>query len=150
MSLRDSYSKLKQRLKGKKRKPDGTGTSSGVDSTEQLPQPDPHVVEGSGRGQGKGGDNADGPHIHSTEQPVQRYGSEPLPAGKTTSDREGGAVQKETQNLLPRPDTESVVMESGRSGEVEQANFPPSASLPLESAKPDSTLIRLLKQLYLT
>ena len=137
MGLRDSYSRLKgdikQRLKGKKRKPDLTGVdtpSVGVDSTESLPRPEPHVAGGSSRDRGGDGDNADGQHIDSTDQPVQRYEPEPMSAGDSKNDQEGGTAgvdqeeTNQTQYPPPQPDIESTV----ESGEAEQESLSPSVA----------------------
>lgn len=136
MSLRDSYSRLKadikQRLKGGKRKPEGTGIDS---PTGSLPQSEPHDARGSGRHRGGDGDDADGWDTHPADQPVQRDGPEP------ENDREGGLSPKETsqtQNSPPGPDIESAV-DSGRSGGAERVHPSLSFTLPLQNAEFDST-----------
>lgn len=141
MSLRDSYSRLKdnikQRLKGKKRKPD----RKGIDSTESFPRPGPQVVGSSGRDRGGDGDNADGRDTHSMDQPVQLFDTEPLFPSGSENDQEGRTanvdqkVTNETQTPISRPDIGFVV----ESGEAEQVCPPPPVTSAPLSVAPDST-----------
>ena len=64
--MRDSFSKLKKKIKhkltGRKRKQDRTEDSAreSVDSTGSPPRQEPRVVTGGGHGQGGNGTNAGG------------------------------------------------------------------------------------------
>lgn len=138
MSLKDSYSKLKdgfkRRLKGKKHELDGT-TFDGVNSTESLSQPEPHVPGGSGRDRGGDGDSAHGRHTGSTDRRAQHYESETTPAGESENDQEGGTTDSggeetnQTRGPVLRPDIE-LMMESGG---AERVHPQQSVTIPLSA-----------------
>lgn len=133
MSLRESYSRLKkdikQRLKGKKRKPDGTGVNP-------PSQPEPPAVGGSGRDQGGDGEDVDVQHTYSTNKSVQRPGPEPVAADESENGQEGAGQQ--CQIPPPPPDVEHVV-ESEQRGEPERVYPSPFIPLPPHSGELDST-----------
>ena len=108
MGIRDSFSRLKKKLKhpltGIKRKSDKTGADSGgerVDSASSLSQLEPSVVTGGSHAKEDRGANADERQVGSTDQPpesVQTRGSE--------GDQEGGGVdldRREASQAHPHP-----------------------------------------------
>ena len=81
MGLRDSFSRLKKKVKhlGSQRKPGRPGTDVGgesADSENSFLGPEPHVVSGDAEGIG-----ADGEQVSSTDQPPQPDEPESVPAG---------------------------------------------------------------------
>ena len=143
--VRDSFSKLKkdlkQRLRGKKNKPDSTGAKTvgeNVDSSGSLPQPEP-TATASNRSPGEGsGYKAVGSQVISKDQSPQ---PEPGPAGRDDDDRERREADEEGDGVdqshsRPEPDVE-VVVDSGPSREVEQVHPSPSTPSIPPSGKPD-------------
>ena len=124
--IRDSFSrgkkKIKHRLTGRKRKPDGKGPDTRgerVDPSDSLPRPEPHVVTGGGQDRGGNETNADGQQAHSTD------------LGRREIDIGGGGSSKRLS------DVESA-MESGRGREVERLHPSPSTPQIPGSEKLDS------------
>jgi len=135
---RNPFSGLKKRLKlrlvGSKRNPDGTGVNAGGeggDSTSSLPQPEPHIVAGeSCHGEGDRVDVAGGP-LFTTDGPPQPDGPESHPAhGSDTGQEEGEASveggETDQSHSHPHPDVK-VAVGSGRGGELEGVCPPPSS-----------------------
>ena len=100
MDMRDSFSKLKKKLKhpltGRKNKPSGTGVDTGeerLDPAGSLPRSGPHVVAGGGPNRDEDGAKADRWQVRPTDllsqfpQPDQ---SEPVPARGSENYQEGG------------------------------------------------------------
>jgi len=135
-SLSKTKKKLKQRLTGRRRKPDGTGANPGgerVDSTSSLPRPDPHVVAGESHGQGNS-TNADGEQVRLTDRP-QPEEPESVSTCGGGNDQEG-----EVSQIHPplHPDSESGM--GSESSEVEWFSLSGStASLSLHGGEPDGT-----------
>ena len=127
MDMRDSFSKLKKKLKhpltGRKNKPGGTGVDIGgekLDPAGSLPRSGPHVVAGGGYNRDEDGAKADRQQVRSTDrlsqfpQPDQ---SESVPARGSKNDQDrgdegvsGGGVSRDHSN--PHPGAE-VVVEGG-------------------------------------
>jgi len=112
MDIRDSFSRLKRRVKhiGGKRKPDRIGSDidgESVSATNPLPRPEPHVVAGCGE---EDGADTTGWQACSTGQPPQSDEPELVPASGNENDRGGDAgVDGEKVSpgySHPRPDVE--------------------------------------------
>ena len=123
-SLSRTKKKFKQRITGKKRKPDGTGDDPGgemADPTPSLPQPE----------------------LFSTDRPPQPDGSESVPARGSDNCQEGGEIcidggEASQMDSRSRSDIE-VAVGSRRSGEPEGVYPPPSPPSVSYGAGPDST-----------
>jgi len=123
-SLSRTKKKFKQRLTGKKRKPDGTGDDPGgemTDSAPSLPQPE----------------------LFSTDRPPQPDGPESVPARGSDNCQERGEIdidggEASQMDSRSRSDVE-VAVGSGRSGEPEGVYPPPSSPSVSHGAEPDST-----------
>ena len=121
MNIRDSFSRLKKKLKhpltGNRQKPgrSAAGTDEErVDPTDSLPRPKPHVVD---RDQEGGGANEDGRGVRSTDRPPQPDDPEPVPAQGKRNDREergGRGVGQKNPHTHP---TVEVAVGSGHGGE---------------------------------
>jgi len=141
--------KLKQRLTGKKLKPDGTG----ADSTTSLPQSEPHVVADRSYNREGGGANVAGELASSMDRPPQPDGPKTVPARGSDNGHGGGEADADRgeagqTHSHPHPDVE-IVVGSGRGGELEGVN-PSSSTPPISHAgKPDSTRILLFWSLPL-
>jgi len=133
----DSFSKkgrkLKDRLRGKKHKPDRTGadtTGEIAGSSGSVLRPEPHVVVG--------GRDGDGDRTSTdTQQDCSRDQSpqpEPMSAGGSDDARkrrEADVGEKEVSQGHPRLDPDlGVVMDSGASREVERIYPSPSTGEP--------------------
>lgn len=140
MGIRDSFSRLKERLElgstGGRRKPDGTESGTdreGVDRADSLPRPAPYVVVGGHNGGGSGSD-AGGRQAHLMDflPPLDKRGCGPgEPGGR--ADVDGGEIRQ--SNLHPRPDIEVVVgsgpgREGDGAGEEGDENFYSCSSAP--------------------
>jgi len=121
MDLRDSFSelkkKVKQRLVGKERKPDGKEAGADgeiVGPTSSLPRPEPHVVAGDGEGSG---DNADERQSCPTDPPPQPEELGPVLVGRSENDQGVGGVDVDgrevSQNYPPLHSDFKVAMGSG-------------------------------------
>ena len=163
MGIRDSFSRLKKKLKhpltGIKRKSDKTGADSGgerVDSASSLSQLEPSVVTGGSHAKEGRGANANERQVGSTDQPpesVQTRGSE--------GDQEGGGVdldRREASQAHPHSHFDvEVGVGSGPSrkgdgvdGEkVEQVEPSPSAPPTSHDREPDGMRIPLFQSLPL-
>ena len=104
MDIRDSFSRLKKKLKNR-HKPRRTGVGPGGGSTNSLPLSKPYIVD------------RDREEIHSTDRPPQPDELEPLPAYGSANcqgkGEEGGVSQDHSR---PRPNIE-VEAGSGRGRE---------------------------------
>jgi len=87
MDIRNSFSKLKKKVKhlGSKQKPGKTGAD--VDPENPLPQPESHVVADDGEGNGADGD---GQLTGPIDQPPQSDKPELVPANGSENDKGGG------------------------------------------------------------
>ena len=149
MDIRDSFSRLKKKLKhpltGNRRGTGRTGVGAGdrVDPTDSLPLPKPNVADRDREGHGA---NKGGQQVRLTDRPPQPDELEPEPTngnGNGQTEREGkGVCQK---NSHPNPNVE-VAVGNGRGGEggddseekVGRVYPSPSApSIPLDGG-PDS------------
>jgi len=144
--MRNSLSKMKkrvkQRLTGRKRKPDETGANpsgGGADSTTPLPPPDLHIAAGKSRDRRGDGPNAAEEQSFSTDLLLQSGGPGSGPArgsdngqeGEETGVDGGGASQRYS---YPHPDVGSE-----RSGEPEGACPSPPVPPISHDGEPDST-----------
>ena len=135
-SLSKKGRKLKDRLRGKKEKPDRTGANAPGEiagSSGSLLQPEPRIVVGGHDGEGSR-TSTDVQQDHSRDPSPQ---PEPMPAGKGDDARQKGEAnfdEKEVSQSHSRldPDVE-VVVDSGASREVERIYPSPS------TGEPDST-----------
>jgi len=125
-SLSRMKKKLKHRLTGGKREPDGTEANPDeetTDSTSSLPQPGPHVVAGGSHDQEGDRVNVAGERVFSTDRPSQPAEPESVPA-REGDNGQGGEVadvdrgEASQRHSHPHPDVE-VAVGSGRSGEPE-------------------------------
>jgi hypothetical protein len=107
MDMRESFSRLKKKLKHpltkSKHKPDRTGADASgerVDASGSLPQLEPHVAAGGGRDQEGSGANAIGEQLFSTDPP------------STQSDVEENAERvhpsQSTPSLVPNGEPDST------------------------------------------
>jgi len=143
-SLSKTKKKLKQRLTGRKHKPDGTEVNPGeerTDSTSSLPQPEPHIVADETHGREEDRTDAPGERVVSTGRPPQLDGPESVPARGSDNGQERGDADIDgggQKDSHPRPGVE-VAVGSGNSGELEVVY--PSLSTPSISrdVEPDST-----------
>ena len=145
-SLSRTKKKFKQRLTGRKRKPDGTGTNPGeerTDSTSSLPQPAPHVVADKDYTLEGDGAKAAGEQVFSTDRTSQPDGSESVSARGDDNSQEGGEADAdggEASQMHSYPHLDLEVAEgSGRSGELEGAYPSPSTPSILRGVGLDST-----------
>ena len=149
MGIRDSFSRLKDKLelksKGRRPKPDGTG--SGTDGEEaypsgSLPRPAPSVAVGGHDGGGDGL-NDDGPQVLSRDQLPRSAKPESAHDDQGGgADLGGGGVSQKRSHL--RPDVEVVVAsglgqeeDSADREKLEQAHPSPSVPLISHSGKLD-------------
>ena len=168
MGLRDSFSKLKKKLKhpltGKKRKSDKTGADAGgerVDSASSLSRLEPPVVAGGSHAREDNGAKTDEQQVGSTDQPPQLDESVSVPARGSEGDQEGGDVnfdRTEASQVHPHPHSEvEVGAGSGPSGEgdgihgekVEQVDPSPFAPPPSHDEESDGMRIPLFRSLPL-
>jgi len=137
---------FKQRLTRKKHKPDGTAASPGEetpDSTSSLPQPDPHVVADDRNDQEGNRTDVAGERASSTIRPPQPDGPESVLARGNNNRQEGGEAdvdggEASQKDSYSHSDVE-VAVGSGRSGELEAVDPPPSTPPILHDAEPDGT-----------
>ena len=162
MDIRDSFSRLKKKLKhpGSKRKPDRTGADSAresVDPAGLLSRPAPHVIADSGHNQGDNGANAGEHQSRSTDPPPPPDVPERVPADESEGNQRGEAKADGRYSHL-RPDVEVAAgSESGREGDATDGEkigqvyrSPPIPSI-VHSGKPDGTrrwLSRLLPLIF--
>jgi len=139
--IRDSFSgmkkKLKHRLTGRKRKPDGTAANPDGE-TRLLPQPEHHVAEGESHGRGEDGADVAGERVFLMDRPQLEL----VPVrgdngqGGEVLDVDGGEASQ--MYSRPHPDVE-VTVRSGRSREPEGVDPSPSTPLISHGGKLDST-----------
>jgi len=113
--IRDSFSgmkkKLKHRLTGRKRKPDGTAANPDGE-TSFLPQPEHHAVEGESHGREEDGADVAGERVFLMDRPPQpesvsvREGDNGQ--GGEAADIDGGEVSQRYSH--PHPDVEVAVI----------------------------------------
>ena len=125
--------KIRDRLRGKKHKPDGTGTETpgeSVRSSGSLPRPDSRLVAGSRDGEG----NRTSTDVRQDRSRGRSPQPEPMPAGGGEGARQRGEAdvdEKEVSQSHSRPDQViEVVVDSGASQGVEQVYPSPSAREP--------------------
>ena len=146
--MRDSFSKLKKKIKhkitGRQRKQDRTGPDAHgerADPTGSLPRPEPRVAASDGHDRDGNGTDAGGRQIRSTDRAPQL---ESLPAGGSDNDRQRGEVDvhgTEVSQRSSRLDSDAevaVTVGSRRSRELERVYPSSSTSVP-HSGNPDST-----------
>ena len=130
--IRDSLSRMKKKIKyritGRKRKPDGTGADTPgerADSPGSLPRPESRVVAGGGHDQGGNGANTDGQQAYSTDQ------------GRREVDIGGGAISQRHSYLDSDVDAATG---SRRTSEEVGRVYPSPYTPPVpDSGKSDST-----------
>jgi len=143
MGVRDSFSRLKEKLKsnsrGGKQKPDGPGSGTdgeGVDPAGSLPLPAPYAAAG--------GSNVDGRRVCSTDRLPQPGEPELVPSDQEgeEADIDEGEVSQQHSNL--RQDVEAAVGSgpgregSGTGGGEVKRSYPTSSIPPIpHSVKPD-------------
>jgi len=145
-SLSKMKKKFKQRLTGRKRKPDGTGANSGEetpDSASSLPQPEHHVIADESHHREWNRAGATGERASSTDRPPQSDGPESVPVRGNDNRQEGGGAdvdggEASQKDSHLRPDVE-VAVGSGRSRELEAVHPSPSTPSISHGAEPDST-----------
>ena len=124
MGIRDSFSKLKEKLelksKGRKRKPDDTGSDiggEGADPAGSLPPPVSHVVAG-GHDRGGGRSNTDERPIHSRDKLLQSGNPESARDDRKEGGTDVSGEKVGQRHLNPRSDFEVAVgSELGREGD---------------------------------
>jgi len=148
-SLSKTKKKVKQRLPGRKRKPDGTGSDPGegrADSTSSLPRPEPHVVAGESRNREQDGADAAGEPVSSKDPPPHPDGPGSVPARGDDNSQEGGEADVdggETSQRESHPHLDAeIVVGSGRSEELEGVHPSPSTPSIPRGGTPDSTWTR--------
>ena len=156
MDIRDSFSRLKKKLKhpttGRKPEPGKTrADASGerVDSAGSLPRPEPHIVAGDSRSQEENDTSVDRQRLCSPDQHPQPDQPESVPTRGGEYDEEGGeadADRKEEDRTYShsRSDVEAVVgggrgREGNHAGEESVERAHPSPSIPSipHDGKPD-------------
>jgi len=144
--MRDSLSKMKkrvkQRLTGRKRKPDETGANpsgGGADSTTWLPPPDLPVVAGKSRDRRGDGRSAAEEQHFSTDRPLQSGGPESGPVPGSNNDQEGGETSADgggSSQKYSQPHPDAGIE---RSGEPEGVCPSPPVPPISHDGEPDST-----------
>jgi len=144
--MRDSLSKMKkrvkQRLTGRKRKPDETGANpsgGAADSTTSLPPPDPQVVADESLDRGGDGPNASEEQPFSTDRPLQPGGPESGPAPGSDKDQGGEETGVDVGRANQRYSHPHPDVGSERSGKPEGACPSPPVPPVSHGAEPDST-----------
>jgi len=136
-SLSKKGRKLKDRLRGKKRKPDGTGAKTpgeSASSSGSFLRPEPHVVAGGRDGEG----NRTSTDVRQDRSRGRSPQPEPMPAGGGGGDRQRREADADEEEEVSKrhsrldPDVE-VVVDSGANRETERVSPSPS------TRKPDST-----------
>jgi len=94
MGIRDSFTRLKKKLKnlGRKRKPgrtEGEVHGDSVDPANPLPRPEPQIEAGNEEWNGA---SAHGQQASSTDQAPQQNEPEPVPANGSENDQGGGVA----------------------------------------------------------
>ena len=128
MDLRDSFSKLRKKIKhlGRKHKPDRTGVDAdgeSVKSANPLPRPEPHAEADDRKGNKA---DTDGWPAHSQDRHPQPDEPERVPASGTEYAQQGGEAGVDGRklgltDLHPSPDIEGW-MGSGPSREGDVAD----------------------------
>jgi len=144
-SLSKKGRKLKDRLRGKKHKPDKTGANTPGEiagSSGSLLRPEPRIVAGGRDGEG----NRTSTDVQRDLSRNQSTQQEPMPAGGDDTQQRGEADvdEKEVSQNHSRPGLDvEVVVGSGASREVERVHSSPSTE------EPDSTRTFSFHLLYL-
>jgi hypothetical protein len=123
-SLTKHGRKVKQRLRGKKNKPDKTGANSAeerVDPSSSLLQPVPHIAAGG-----------HGSRTSTDERRIRSGDRSPQPESVSVVGREKGGDEKEVSEERSRPDPDAGIVEGSEPGrEVERVwPSPSSPSIP--------------------
>ena len=154
MSFRDSFSRLKKKVKhqltGRKSKRNETGADVGVDSTGSLSGAEPHVVAGGSRDKEGEGANVGGGQVISTARPQQdEPGSESGRGSGNDQGRKGADISgREVNETHSHLHSDVEVAEGSGPAEgkdidgenVERPVYPsPSTALVPHDGKPDST-----------
>ena len=140
-SLSKMKNKFKQRLTGRKRRPDGTGANPGegrADTTNPPPQPDPHAIADESHDLEGDGANAAGEQASSTVRPPQPDGPESVPARGNNNRQEGGEADVDGGEASEK-DSHPNPVGGGRSGELEAVDPSPSTPSISHGAEPNGT-----------
>jgi hypothetical protein len=132
-SLSKKGKKFKDKLRGKKHKPDRTGVDAAgeiASSSGSLLRPEPHVAAGGHDGEG----NRTSTDVQQDRSRDQSPQPEPMPAGGSDDDRQRREADVDQKEVSQRhshldPDVE-VVVDSGPSREVERVHPSPSTEEP--------------------
>jgi len=144
-SLSKMKKKLKHRLTGRKPKLDGTAADPDwetTDSTNSLPQPEPHIVAGGSHDQEGDRANTAGERVFSTGQSPRPAEPESAVPAREDDDGRGGEVADVDEGEVsqryshPHPD---VAVGSGHSGEPEEVHPSPCTPSISHGGKFDST-----------
>ena len=146
-SLTKQGRKLKQRLRGKKNKPNRTGADNAeerVDSSSSLLRPAPHIVAG---GHGGAGSRTSG-----DERRIDSEDRSPQPEPVSVEGRQEGGDEKEVSKEHSRPDVDAGVVEGTRASQEAKRAHPSSSdpSAPPPTGEPESARRLLFQMLYLT
>jgi len=139
-SLSKIKKKFKQRLTGRKRKPDGMGANSGEetpDSTSSFPQPEPHAIADESHDLEEDRVDAAGERASSTVRLPQQDRPESVPARGNDNRQEGGEGDIDGGEASQK-DSQQNPVECERGGELEAVDLSPSTSIS-HGAEPDST-----------
>ena len=151
MDIRNSFSRLKKKVKrlGNKHKPDRTGSDidgESVGAATPLPRPEPHIAMDDSEGNGT---DTGGLEVCSTDQPRQPDEREPVPVSRSENDR-GGEVDVDGGEIslvysYPHPDVDVGAGSgpgrkgSGAEGEEDGQFYHRSSAPPTpHSREPDS------------
>ena len=150
MDIRDSFSRIKKKLKhlGRKHKPDGAGIDAGgggVDSTDSLLRPEARIVLAGGSHDREGNEtSAGGSQACLTDQLPHPGEPEPVSTRGGGNDQEEGEADVAGSRSHLHPDVEGVVGSGpGREGDDVEGEklgqLYPSPSIPLitHSGEPD-------------
>ena len=127
--------KLKQRLRGKKNKPDKTGTDSAeerVDSSSSLLHPVPRIAAG--------GHDVAGSRTSTDERQAYSRDISPQPESVSVGGREEDVDKREVSKERSRPDADASAVEGGEPGREAERVRPSlsSPSTPPSTGEPES------------
>ena len=146
-SLTKQGRKFKQRLRGKKNKPDKTGVKTAeetIDSSSSHLQPVPHIAASGHSGAGS--------RANTDEQQTQSGNRSPQPEPVSVGGKEADVDESEVSEERSRPDPDANIVEaSGPSLEAELV-YPSllGPSIPLPTGEPESALTLSFQTLHLT
>ena len=147
-SLTKQGRKLKQRLRGRKNKPEKTGADNAegrVDSSSSFLQSVPHISTG--------GHDGAGSRASTDERQAHSRDRSPQPESVSVGEREEEADdEKEVNKEHSPPDPDFGVVGDGEPvGEAERVHAPPSSpSTPPPTGEPESMRTHSFRMLYLT